>query len=116
MTGLGALIYNLPKLAELRICDNDCFILRARARVSGEIGEGGGFGFECRDGIDEARHGEGVADAAFAANEAEDAAFTGELDGDTDQRGDAGTIDLGNAIEYDHDFAGAALITDSRAS
>jgi hypothetical protein len=38
MTGLNALIYNLPKLSELRICNNDCFILRARAKVSGEIG------------------------------------------------------------------------------
>jgi hypothetical protein len=42
---------------------------------SGEVGEGGGFGFEGGDGFDEAGDGEGVADAAGAAYEAKDAAF-----------------------------------------
>ena len=41
----------------------------------GEIGEGGGFGFEGGDGFYEAGDGEGVADAAGAADQAKDAAF-----------------------------------------
>ena len=69
-----------------------------------EVGEGGGFGFEGGDGFDEAGDGEGVADAARAADEAQDAAFTGELDGDAHERGDAGAVDLDDAVEDDDDF------------
>ena len=66
-----------------------------------KVSEGGGFGFEGGDGFDEAGDGESVADATVAADEAEDAAFAGELDGDAHQRGDAGAVDLGDAVEDD---------------
>src|SRR6267154_2715882 len=74
-----------------------------------KIREGGGFGFECGDGFDEASDGEGVADAAGAADEAEDAAFAGELDGDANESGDAGAVNLRNAVEDDDHFPGAAF-------
>ena len=74
-----------------------------------KIGEGGGFGFEGGDGFDEAGDGEGVADAAVAANQAEGAAFAGELDGDAHQGGDAGTVDLRDAVEDDDDILGAGF-------
>src|SRR5260370_293519 len=75
----------------------------------GEVGEGGGFGFEGGDGFDEAGDGEGVADAAVAADQAQDAAFASELDGHAYERGDAGAVDLRNAVEDDDDFLGAAF-------
>jgi hypothetical protein len=75
----------------------------------GEVGEGGGFGFEGRNGVDKASDGEGVADAAWPTDEAEGAAFAGQLDGAADQSGDAGTVDLRHAVEIDHHFAGAAI-------
>src|SRR5260370_8325657 len=74
-----------------------------------EVLEGGGFGFEGGDGFDEAGDGEGVADAALAADETQDAAFAGELDGDAHQRGNAGAVDLGGAVQNDHDFLRTAL-------
>src|SRR5258708_7428395 len=74
-----------------------------------EVLQGGGFGFEGGDGFDEAGDGEGVADAAVATDQAEHAAFAGELDGDAHQRGDAGAVDLGNAAQDDDNFLGAAL-------
>ena len=74
-----------------------------------EVSKGGGFGFEGGDGLDEAGDGEGVADAAVAADQAEHAAFAGELDGDAHQRGDAGAIDLRNAVQDDDNFLCAAL-------
>src|SRR5258708_7424079 len=67
-----------------------------------EISEGGGFGFEGGDGFDEAGDGEGVADAAGAADQTEHAAFPGELDGDAHHPGEAGAINLGDA-GHDHD-------------
>jgi hypothetical protein len=67
-----------------------------------EVREGGGFGFEGGDGFDEAGDGEGVADAALAADEAQDAAFAGELDGNAHQRGDAGAVNLRDAVEDDN--------------
>jgi hypothetical protein len=76
---------------------------------SGEIFEGRGFGFEGGDGFDEAGDSEGVANAALTADEAEDAAFAGKLDGDAHERGNAGAVNLGNAIEDDDDFLGAGL-------
>src|SRR5882762_7669858 len=76
---------------------------------SGEVCEGGGFGFERGDGFDEAGDGEGVADAARAADQAQHAAFPGELNRDSHQRGDAGAVDLGNAIQDDDDFLRALL-------
>ena len=72
------------------------------ARRSGEVREGGGFGFERGDGFDEARDGEGIADAARAADEAEDTAFAGQLDGDAHQRRNAGAVNLWDAVQ-DHD-------------
>ena len=59
-----------------------CFLLWVTGRFElgvelGEVGEGGGFGFEGGDGFDEAGDGESVADAAGAADEAKDAAFAG---------------------------------------
>jgi hypothetical protein len=72
-----------------------------------EVGEGGGFGFEGGDGFDEAGDGEGVADAAMATDEAQGAAFAGELDGDAHEGGDAGTVDLGDTVEDDDDVFGA---------
>lgn len=74
-----------------------------------EIGEGGGFGFEGGDGFDEAGDGEGVADAALAADEAQDAAFAGELDGDAYQGGDARAVNLWDAVQDDHHSPGAGL-------
>src|SRR5271163_708029 len=64
-----------------------------------EIGEGGGIGFEGGDGFDEAGDGEGVADAAGAADEVESAVFAGEAGGD------AGAVDLGDAVEIDDYFS-----------
>src|ERR1700674_4374890 len=72
-----------------------------------EVGEGGEFGFEGGDGFDEAGDGEGVADAAGTADQAEHTAFAGELDGDAHERGDAGAVDLRNAVQEDHNFLGA---------
>jgi hypothetical protein len=57
-------------------CDRLLEVPRKRTTQRlGEIGEGGGFGFEGGDGFYEAGDGEGVADAAGAADEAKDAAF-----------------------------------------
>jgi hypothetical protein len=69
-----------------------------------EVGESRGFGFEGGDGFDEAGDGEGVADAAGAADQAEHAAFAGELDGDANERGDAGAVDLRDAVQEDNNF------------
>src|SRR5467141_1349854 len=69
-----------------------------------EVGEGCGFGFEVGDGFDEAGDGEGVADAAGAADQSEHAAFAGELDGDAHERGDAGAVDLRDTVQEDDNF------------
>jgi hypothetical protein len=74
-----------------------------------EAGQGGGFGIECGDGFDQAGDGEGIADTAMAADEVEPAAFASKRDGDTDERRDAGAIDLGDAVEVDDDLASALL-------
>src|SRR5690242_11388013 len=74
-----------------------------------EVGKGGGFGFEGGDSFDQSSDGEGIANAAGAADEAEDAAFTGELDGNANEGGNAGTVNLRNAVEDDDDFFGASL-------
>jgi len=74
-----------------------------------EVGEGCGFGFEGGDGFDEAGDGEGVADAALAADQAQDAAFAGELDGDAHERGDAGAVDLRDAVQEDDNFLRASF-------
>ena len=82
---------------------------RTGKEVLSKVGEGGGFGFESGDGFDEASDGEGIANTARAADEAEDAAFTSELDRDAHESGDAGAVNLRNAVEDDHDFFGAGL-------
>lgn len=82
---------------------------RVRLTRSGEVGEGGGFGFEGRDGVDQASDGQGIADASGAADETKEAAFTSELDGDADEGGEAGAVDLRNTIEDHNDFSGAAV-------
>ena len=74
-----------------------------------EIRERGGFGFERGDGFDEASDGEGVADAARAADQPEHAAIARQLDGDAHERGDAGAVDLRDAVQHDDDLAGAIL-------
>ena len=78
-------------------------------RASGEGLEGGGFGVVGGDGFDEAGDGEGVADTAGFADEAKDTAFAAECDGDANERGDAGTVNLRHAVEDHNDFARAAL-------
>jgi hypothetical protein len=45
----------------------------------------------------------------MAADEAEGAAFAGELDGDAHEGGDAGTVDLGDTVEDDDDVFGAGF-------
>src|SRR5947209_4925194 len=81
----------------------------AYKKKSYKVGEGGGFGFEGGDGFDEAGDGEGVADAPRAADQAQHAAFARELDGDSNERGKARTIDLRRAVEADDDLANALL-------
>jgi hypothetical protein len=86
-------------------CDLHC----SHDGILGEIGQGRGFRFECGDGFDQAGDGQGVAHAAGAADQAKDAAFASQLDGDAYQRGDTGAVDLGHAVEDDHNFAGALV-------
>ena len=77
--------------------------------MSGEVGEGGGFAVEGGDGFDKPGDGEGVADASGLTDKAEDAAFPRELDGDSNERRNAGAIDLWNAVEKGDDFARTAF-------
>lgn len=51
----------------------------------GEGLQGFGFGIVSGDGFDKARDGEGIADAAGFADEAQDAAFAAERDGHAHQ-------------------------------
>jgi len=74
-----------------------------------EARRGSGVGVVRRDGFDQASDGEGVADASGAANEMNRAAFPRELNGDAHQGGDAGAVDLWNAVEIDDYFTAAAL-------
>ena len=71
--------------------------------------EGGGFGFEGGDGFDEAGDGEGVADAAGAADQTEHTAFAGELDGDAHERGDPGAVNLWDAVQDSDNFLRATF-------
>src|SRR5690348_533958 len=79
----------------------------AYTQKSRKVGEGGGFGVEGGDGLDEAGDGEGVADAAGPADQAEHAAFARELDGDANERGEAGAVNLRSAVKPDEHFARA---------
>ena len=95
-------LYHGTKLGDVNINANVRRTLR-------EAGRGGGFGFEGGDGLDEARNGEGIADTAGAANTVESAATASERDGEFDERGDAGAVDLRNVIEIDDNLAGTFL-------
>jgi len=77
--------------------------------VGEEVGEGGGFGVEGGDGFDEAGDGKGVAHAAGAADEAERAVGVFELDGDAHEGGNAGAVNLRDAVEVDDDVTSAGL-------
>jgi hypothetical protein len=68
-----------------------------------------GEGVEGGDGFDEAGDGEGVEDAAGQAHQVESAAIAAERDGHADESGDAGAVNLRDAVEIDHDLAGAAF-------
>jgi hypothetical protein len=70
---------------------------------------GFGEGVEGGNGFDQARDGKGIEDAARFADEVEDATFATEGDGHADERGDAGAVNLRNAVEIDDDFARAFL-------
>jgi len=61
--------------------------------------------FERGDGFDQARDGEGVADAAGFTNEMQHSAFAGERNRNAHQRGDAGAIDLRDAVQVNDHFA-----------
>jgi len=78
-------------------------------RILGEAGEGGGFRVEGGDGFDQAGDGEGIANAAVAADKVQGSGFAGEAYGNAHEGGDAGAVDLRNVIEGDDDFAGATL-------
>jgi hypothetical protein len=73
------------------------------------MGDGGGFGVAGGNGLDEASDGEGIPDTAGAADEVSGSAFASELDGDADEGGDAGAVNLRDAVEVDDDLATAAL-------
>lgn len=77
--------------------------------ASGEVGEGSTFRFKRRDGFDEARNRERVAHAAGSANQAQVAAFAGELDGNAHQRGKPGAVNLRRTVQSDNDVARALL-------
>lgn len=74
-----------------------------------KIGQGGGFGVEGWDGFDEARNRKGVAHAAGSANQAQVAAFAGELDGNAHQSGKPGAVNLRRTVQSDNDVARALL-------
>lgn len=74
-----------------------------------EAGLGLGFVVEGGDGFDEARDGEGVADAASATDKMKRAALLGERDGELDEDGDAGAVNLRDVVEVDDEFSRALL-------
>jgi hypothetical protein len=69
-----------------------------------EAGGSGFFGVEGGDRFDEAGDGEGVAHAALAADEVESTPVAGEGDGEFDEGGNAGTVDLRNVVEIDDEL------------
>jgi hypothetical protein len=73
-------------------------------KQSVEFGSGG-EGVERRDGFDETGDREGIADAAGLADEMKRAAFAGERNRDAHQRGDAGAVDLRDAVQVNDHFA-----------
>ena len=72
-----------------------------------EAGGGGGFAVEGGDGFDEARDGEGVANAAGATDEVEPAAFARQRNGELHEGRDAGAVDLRDVVEIDNHLPGA---------
>jgi len=79
----------------------------------GNLAESGGGceRFESGDGFDKARHGEGVADPAGFANQMKHSAFASERNRNAHQRGDAGAIDLWDAVQV-NDHLAAGLVED----
>src|SRR5260221_5213253 len=77
-------------------------------RWSNELG---GFGerVEGRDGFDQASDGEGIENAAGFADEMQDAAFANQRNGHTNERGDAGAVNLRDAVEINDHFASAVF-------
>ncbi len=68
----------------------------------GESVEGG-------DGFDQAGDGERIEDAAGQADQMKRAAVAGERDGHANESGDAGAVNLRDAVEVDDNFAGATF-------
>src|SRR6266480_6225507 len=83
--------------------------LKRPGRKQLKVVECGRFGLESRDGFDEAGDGEGVADAAGAADQTEHTAFAGELDGDAHERGDPGAVNLRDAVQDSDNFLRATF-------
>src|ERR1700741_686558 len=71
---------------------------------SGEFG-GSSESVEGGNGFDEAGDGKGVADASWLANEMKRSALASERNGNAHQRGDAGAVDLRDAVQIDNDLA-----------
>jgi hypothetical protein len=67
------------------------------------------FGIEGGDGLDEARYGEGIADAALPADQMQSSALASEGDGKFYEGGDPGAVDLRNVVEVDDQLARASL-------
>ena len=81
---------------------------RGEGRGQEKAARGGGFVVEGGDGFEEAGDGEGFADAAFAADQAEGAGFAAEEGHVADEGGQARAVDLFDGAEVDDDFQGAA--------
>jgi hypothetical protein len=73
----------------------------------GKVGKCGGFGIECRNGLDKPRHRQRIAHAPRTTHEPQRTAFASQLDRNAHQRRDAGAIDLRNSIEINDDLANA---------
>ena len=71
-----------------------------------EASGGGGFAVEGRDGFDEARDGEGVANAAGTADEVEPAALARQRNGELHEGRDAGTVNLRDVVQVDNHLPG----------
>jgi len=75
----------------------------------GEVGEGGGFGFEGGDGFEKAGDGEGIVDTAGSADQPQRAPFARKLNGNANQCGKAGAVNLRSAIEDDDNLVRTRL-------
>ena len=82
-----------------------CVPIRGGLVELGGLGEG----VEGGDGFDEAGDGEGVEDAAGQADQMKSATIAAERDRHADESGDAGAINLRDALEIDDDLADASF-------